>query len=517
MYHLKDNVQDQLILICAPTGKDGVLAAEALQHAGLNCRVYQSISELLNDFNMVDIGALFIAEEILSYGEILPLLSKAIGNQPAWSDLPIVLLSKAGGGAPWVKDVYEKLGNLTLLERPVRPTTLISAARSALRARFRQHEIRIADQRKDEFLAMLAHELRNPLAPIGAAAELLMRVHNDSKRVKQASEIITRQVKHMGRLIDDLMDVARVTRGIVVLEKEPIDVRHILSEAVEQVNPFLERRHHRLMLDLSCSSAFVMGDAKRLVQVIANLLNNAAKYTSDGGTITVSLHMSPQEVLLAVRDNGIGMTPDLVKHAFDLFTQAERTSDRSQGGLGLGLALVKSLVESHKGTVKAESSGLNQGSTFTVSLPRLKNNFPLTQISEKVHKNRFSVSLRILVVDDNSDAADMLKMILELNGHEVIAEYSAYKAIKTAPEFKPQICILDIGLPDIDGYTLARRLKNIRELYDTMFVAVTGYGQEEDQKNSKAAGFDHHFVKPVDLSTLLNVLSDKSSHHHVNH
>jgi PAS domain S-box-containing protein len=371
-----------------------------------------------------------------------------------------------------------------------------------------------ADRRKDEFLAMLAHELRNPLAPIGAAAELLQRVKLDEERVKKTSAVIGRQVKHMTGLIDDLLDVSRVTRGLIELENGVLDIHQVVSEAVEQVTPLIRLREHELTLRLASQTALVQGDKKRLVQVLANILNNAAKYTAEGGHLVLCTSVQDQQVVIEVTDDGIGMTPQTSRHAFDLFAQAERSSDRSSGGLGLGLALVKSLVELHSGNVTCKSKGLGQGSTFSIYLPRLgkPEQAAISTGSENVTPPVPAVSLKILVLDDNVDAAEMLKLLLEAMGHDVLVEHGPLRALEQAKRFKPQVCLIDIGLPEIDGNEVARRMRKQSENSATVLIAVTGYGQESDRASAFAAGFDHHLVKPVDTSALTSVLSAINKH-----
>lgn len=366
-----------------------------------------------------------------------------------------------------------------------------------------------ADRRKDEFLAMLAHELRNPLAPISAAAELLQRVKLDEDRVRKTSAVIGRQVSHMTGLIDDLLDVSRVTRGLIELDKVELDIQHVVNEAVEQVTPLIRSRGHELTMRLAMQSAMVQGDKKRLVQVLANILNNAAKYTAEGGHLALRTSVQDQEVLIEVTDDGIGMTPETAKYAFDLFAQAERSSDRSSGGLGLGLALVKSLVELHGGSVTCKSSGLGQGSTFSICLPRLAVQRQLASrpAGVSVALATPAASLKILLVDDNVDAAEMLKLLLESMGHDVLVEHGPLRALEQARLYKPQVCLVDIGLPEIDGNEVARRLRAQPENTDAVLVAVTGYGQESDRASTLAAGFGHHLVKPVDTTALTSILS----------
>jgi PAS domain S-box-containing protein len=371
-----------------------------------------------------------------------------------------------------------------------------------------EEALRKEGKRKDEFLAMLAHELRNPLAPIGAAADLLQIAKLDEMRVAQTSRIIGRQVRHMTHLINDLLDVSRVSRGLVKLDNAPIDIRHVVNDAVEQVRPLIDARRHHLALHLSPNAAIVAGDGKRLVQIMANLLTNAAKYTRDGGEIGIRLDVDGSYVSLQVIDNGIGMQPDLVSHVFDLFAQAERTPDRSTGGLGIGLAIVKNLVELHGGTVSCDSEGLGKGSRFSVRLPRL------VELSAHDAPHRFSDldqktgnrSLKILVVDDNKDAAEMLAMLLETSGHKVLVEHDPRQAIELARKETLDLCLIDIGLPEMDGNMLARHLRSHAETARCKLIAVTGYGRESDRERALAAGFDDHLIKPVDTQTIHAIL-----------
>ena len=372
-----------------------------------------------------------------------------------------------------------------------------------------QEQLAIADRRKDEFLAMLAHELRNPLAPIGAAAELLQAGRVDESCVRRTSEIIGRQVRHLSSLVDDLLDVSRVTRGQVELDMEPLDMRQVADDAIEQTAPLLSARRHHLALTLPPHAPCVMGDRKRLVQVLANLLNNAAKYTPEGGHVALAIDVDPSYVVVRVEDNGIGMAPELVERAFELFTQAERPSDRSLGGLGLGLALVRSLVTLHDGTVRCTSAGMGKGSAFVVSLPRRSARGAVSGPSGNGGEALAPAqrTLRIMVVDDNVDAAAMLAMLLESHGHTLAVEHDARGALARSDGFAPDVFLLDIGLPDISGTELARRLRAAPRTCRAMLVAITGYGQERDRRDTLAAGFDHHLVKPVDMRQLFALLA----------
>ncbi|WP_151638769.1 ATP-binding protein [Noviherbaspirillum aerium] len=371
-----------------------------------------------------------------------------------------------------------------------------------------EEELREANRQKDEFLAMLGHELRNPLAPIRAAAELMGFVRLDEKKVRDTSEVISRQVDHMTALIDDLLDVSRVTRGLVTLNKTMVDLKHVVSSALEQVGPAIEHRLHQLTIHVTPEPARAIGDEKRLIQVLANILNNAAKYTPDRGLIELRLEKVDVGTRIVIQDNGIGIPADLQPHVFDLFRQASRTPDRSQGGLGLGLALVKSLMELHGGSVKVHSAGQNMGSTFTLVFPK-----PQDEVVTSVRQPRQTVEqatskpLRVLVVDDNHDAARMLVMYLDTKGHSASFVTTARAALTEAATGEFDAFLLDIGLPDIDGYELAHRLRALPATASAMLIAVTGYGQESDRRKALDAGFDYHFVKPVNIRALLEAFA----------
>jgi len=496
------------VLIYAPTGKDGRLIAQVLGQAGLVCVVCEKPAEVFQKLAQ-GVGSVVLADEALTSAFLKPFV-QFLENQPAWSDLPIVVLTKQGTDAPEIQHIFLKLGNVTLLERPVRSVTLISAANSALRARKRQYEMQEIDRRKDEFLAMLAHELRNPLAPISAASELLKIDVLDQDRARKTCDVISRQVSHMTTLIDDLLDVSRVSRGLVTLEQKLLDARQIVAHAVEQVRPLIDSRRHRLTIQTPPETATIYGDEKRLIQVITNLLNNAAKYTLEGGSIALLLDVDSENVILNVIDNGIGMEPHLISQIFEMFVQAERTSDRSQGGLGIGLALVKNLVRLHGGTVSAHSAGAGQGSKFVVTLPRAPMPVAGPHQDREDSGSPQTKMRRLLVVDDNVDAAQMLGMLLEAAGHEVLVEHNAKTALERARTEMPDFCLLDIGLPDMDGNELAKRLRAQPETTKAVLIAISGYGQERDRENTARAGFNYHFVKPVDIGSLLEILAGYS-------
>ncbi|HET6436088.1 MAG TPA: ATP-binding protein [Xanthomonadaceae bacterium] len=363
-----------------------------------------------------------------------------------------------------------------------------------------------SDRRKDEFLAMLAHELRNPMAPISTAAQLLQLAPADPARVGEMSEVILRQVMHMTSLVDDLLDVSRVTRGLVAFERERVDLRTVFALATEQVAPLVRARGQTLAWEPGACSAVVVGDRHRLVQVVSNLLNNAAKYTPHGGRIVLACECTPDQVRVRVTDDGIGMEPELVPVVFDLFTQAARGPDRALGGLGIGLALVRTIVHAHDGTVTAHSDGPGQGSTFTVALPRATGEAPAACTPPS--PRRPARGQAVLIVDDNADAAATLASALRVLGHDVAVALDGRQAL-TLAEARPDwdAFILDIGMPDITGLELARELRRRIGDRPARFIALTGYGQAQDHALTREAGFDHHIVKPGDVEEIHRQLS----------
>ncbi|MGE0132251.1 MAG: ATP-binding protein [Blastocatellales bacterium] len=380
--------------------------------------------------------------------------------------------------------------------------TMIAGAMTDITERKRMEEaLKDADRRKDEFLAMLAHELRNPLAPIRNAAQVMKLLDMPEPKAEWAREVIERQTQQLSHLVDDLLDVSRITQGKITLHREQLNLATITSRAVEVSRPLIDARRHILSVSLPPEPLRVEGDLTRLSQIVANLLNNAAKYTEEGGNIWLTVAREQDQVALRVRDTGVGIAPEMLPHVFDLFTQADRSLDRSQGGLGLGLTLVRRLAEMHGGSVAAYSPGLGQGSEFVVRLP-------LMVAGEKqVDETRATGAaatrgLRILVVDDNVDSADMMAMMLQIKGHETRVTHNGPDAIEASLNFRPDVTLLDIGLPEMDGYEVARRLRQQAETRETALIAVTGYGQAEDRKRSHEAGFNHHLVKPVEPEAL---------------
>ena len=373
-----------------------------------------------------------------------------------------------------------------------------------------EEALKEVNQRKDEFLAMLAHELRNPLAPIRNAAQLL-NVHSPGRpEIEWARAVIERQTKHLVRLVDDLLDVSRMVRGQITLQKKKVDLAEIVQTAVETSRPLIRLRKHHLSVHLPDQPVKLEADLTRIAQVIANLLNNAAKYTDDGGQIRLETALEGEHIAIRVRDTGLGIAPGLLPHVFDLFTQADRTLDRAEGGLGIGLTLVKRLVEMHGGRVEARSEGLGRGAEFIVWLPVLDSQqdgaAEVAPLLATVPSEEGAQSLRILIVDDNVDAADSIAMLLGMEGHQTRTVNTARAALLAVPDFEPDVVLLDIGLPEMDGYEVARRLRSQNGRHDMRLVAVTGYGQPGDRRRSQAAGFDEHLVKPVEPALLNEML-----------
>jgi CheY-like chemotaxis protein/nitrogen-specific signal transduction histidine kinase len=368
-----------------------------------------------------------------------------------------------------------------------------------------EEELRGADRRKNEFLALLGHELRNPLAPISTAGELLSRtVSTRDANVLTAIDMIKRQAAQLARLVDDLLDVARITQGRIRLQRAPLELGTVVAQALETVGPMMRDKQHALsVVSKGYEALYVNGDLARLVQCVVNLLANAAKYTDRGGRIEVHTRNEDGHAVIEVVDNGPGIAPELLPQLFDPFVQGHRTLDRAQGGLGIGLSVVKRLVEMHDGEVSVRSAGLGHGAAFAIRLPRsdppadaIVSSAPLT-----------APSRRVLVVDDNQDAANSLAQLLKHKGHQTRVAYSGREALEVMRAFSPDVALLDIGLAEMDGYDIARHLRARPELKGLRLVAVTGYGQAEDRERAQAAGFDDHIVKPVDLLALERALA----------
>lgn len=512
----QENV-DQRVLVIAPTGKDAELVGAMLERANVPCLICADLEHLRKQLDL-GAGAVFIPEELVLQDDKHG-LSDWLSDQPPWSDLPLLVLARPGADSDTVARAMDQLGNVTVIERPTRVAALVSAIRTALRARQRQYQIRDylaerlrseaqlreADQRKDEFLAILAHELRNPLAPIRNSLHILKLTAGEDSTAGRLHEMMERQVNHMVRLVDDLMEVSRITRGKIELRTERVEVASVVQNAVETSRPLIEGANHDLTVELPSEPLTVDADPVRLAQVFANLLNNAAKYTDTSGKIWLTLVREGDQAIVSVRDNGTGIPPEMLPRVFELFTQVDPKAGRAQSGLGIGLTLVKRLAEMHGATVEARSEGLGKGSEFIVRLP-LANGVPATGTHRHGPLGSLRKLRRILVVDDNRDAAISLGMLLKLLGAEVQIEHSGAAALEAVKTYRPAVVLLDISMPDMDGYEVARRIRKQPELRHLTLIALSGRGQREDRRLSELAGFDSHLVKPADIGALETLL-----------
>lgn len=496
------------VLILAPVGRDAVLVESMLRKNGVIAVACADMDCLSSEFDR-GAAAVLVAEEALPEHDHR--LADMIARQPPWSDLPVLLLTRPGADSAVVSKAVETLGNVTLLERPVRVTAMASAVRSALRARARQYQTRAhlleredADRRKDEFLATLAHELRNPLAPIRNSVNVV-RHSAAGQLVHPVWEMMDRQIEHMVRLIDDLMEVSRITRGKIELRKDAIDLAGVIASAVETSRPLIESARHELMVTLPDQPLIVEADSVRLAQVFSNLLNNAVKYTDPGGRISLEAHEQDGQAVVTVRDTGIGISASELRKVFDMFVQANARDIRAKTGLGIGLTLARSLVELHGGRITARSGGPGRGSEFSVRLP-------LANMVASLHEGpkapqKINGSPRVLVVDDNRDAADSLGALLEMLGAEVRVAYDGQTALDTLDGFQSLAVFLDLGMPGMDGCEVACRIRERPDAGETMLIALTGWGQQKDRDRTLAAGFNRHLVKPADIDSLQGILS----------
>ena len=451
--------RDLRVLILAPTAKDAEITAQLLRGAGIETESCMDLEELVEAASE-GVAAVLVPEECVS-GALKAPLALMLARQPPWSDLPILILTRPGADSPEATEAWRTLGNVTLIERPTRVSTLLSAAQTAVRARARQYQIRghlterlrneqalrAADRRKDEFLATLGHELRNPLAPILNSLEILkLSGAAADGGASQACAVMDRQVHHLNRLVDDLLEVSRITRGIIEVKKEPQDLVAIVRAAIDTSRPVLEGFRHELIVNAPAGVICVAGDAVRLAQVFSNLLNNAAKYTNHGGHIAISIATDAGHAVVSVKDDGIGIAPNLLGSVFDMFMQVDRSTRRAQGGLGIGLTLVKSLVGMHGGSVEARSDGPGLGSEFVVRLPMLA-------AEAKPEAARTMEPLpqrRILIVDDSRDGGESLTVLLRVLGAEAELVHSGRAALEAVEAFKPDVVLLDIGMPGMD-------------------------------------------------------------------
>jgi len=508
--------RDARVLVLAATRKDATITEEMLANAGVaveTCLTFEAlVAEVYRGGSVV-----LLAEEALTSARTQA-FSAMLAQQPPWSDLPVLIAAKPGADSSEVGEAIRSLGNVTLLERPLRLATLLSAVQSGIRARQRQYQIRShladhaktaellrqADRRKDEFLATLGHELRNPLAPLVTAVQLLKSGTHDAAMIGRITGVMDRQVANLARLVDDLLELSRITRGLIDVQRVPMDLTAAIQTALDTVSPALAAAALTLHVNVPDAPVPVKGDMLRLTQVFVNLLGNAAKYSNAGGHVWLTVQTTYRTATVSVRDDGIGIPPDQLESVFDMFTQVDRSNRRSQGGLGVGLTLVHSLVAQHHGHVEARSQGPDKGSEFVVTLPLAQQTLAREARTEAL---RPISDRRVLIVDDNVDAADTLGQLLESIGATIEVAYNAEQALEAFATFKPHVVLLDIGMPGTDGYEVARRIRKTAPGDTTpLLVALTGWGQARDRQHSREAGFNHHMVKPPDVAALRDVI-----------
>jgi signal transduction histidine kinase len=500
---LVDDLEENLIALEALLKREGLLLLKARSGAdALELLLQHEVGLALVDVQMPEMDGFELAE--------------LMRGTERTRRVPIIFLTAGSADRQRRFRGYEA-GAVDFLQKPIETDILRSkvevffelarqrqeVSRLLEESRRAAEALREADRRKDEFLATLAHELRNPLAPIRTSLQLLKLASHGGPDADVAREIMDRQVAHMVRLIDDLLDISRVNSGKVDLQKRPVSVREVVGSAIEASQPLIDAGRHEFTVRQPDEELHLEADPTRMSQVLSNLLNNAAKYTPEGGRIELVARRENADAVIEVRDNGIGIPTEMLPKVFDLFIQVGKTLDRSQGGLGIGLALVKKLVEMHRGTVDVKSEGLGRGSVFTVRLPIAGDASEVVQLATStLSTSEAQQVVRILIVDDNADGASSLSRVLSFAGHSVRAANDGIHALAIAREFCPEMVLLDIGLPGMDGYEVAKNLRRMPELSRTVLVAVTGWGSEDDRKKTHDAGIDHHLTKPVEMSQL---------------
>ncbi|HET7158965.1 MAG TPA: hybrid sensor histidine kinase/response regulator, partial [Burkholderiales bacterium] len=477
-------MRSRTVFIITPNETDASVALGVMGRAHLAARACLSLSDLCL-IPLDQVGCIVLVEEALIHPDIDVFLG-ILAAQPRWSDLPLVLLASAGGGVgALVERLFPESGNVVVLERPMNPVSLIAAVEVGLRARHRQFEVRdLLQQRadairlRDEFLAMLAHELRNPLAPMRNAIYIMKQLAITDALFLKTRELMDRQVTHMARLVDDLLDVSRLESGKVQLQTQQLDLNAATRAATEACMVGMRARGHDIRLRLSEDPLMICADPVRLEQIVCNLVNNAGKFTPEGGVIRVSTAGDEDLAWVEVKDSGIGIRSDMLEAVFDLFTQDATTLDRAQGGLGIGLTIVKRLVELHGGSIRAQSEGVGLGSCFTVSFPRSVMALPDSDESRAAPTH--PSAKRILVIEDNPDIRDSLGMMLNMWGHAVEYAETGTDGVLRANELQPDVALIDIGLPGLNGYEVARRIRSQSSSWasDVKLVALTGYGRD---------------------------------------
>jgi two-component system, sensor histidine kinase len=495
------------VVVVTPSKPDSALAIRFLAEHGIGAQHCHGIGELLAGLD-ASVGCVVLVEESLVEADVDP-FHAALQAQPPWSDLPLLVIAGQDGALlELIGRLFPHSGNVTLLQRPIHPLSLVSAVNVALRSRARQLEVRdlleardTAVRKRDEFLAMLAHELRNPLAPIRNAVYLLGTLDYADPLFLKCRSMIDKQARHVTRLVDDLLDVSRLELGKVELRPQRTDLNDSVAAAVESCAALTAGYRHAVNLQLARHPLPVRADPVRLEQAVCNLLVNAAKFTPEGGSIEVATRLDRDAAVVAVKDNGMGIKPEMLESIFDLFTQDAVPLARTKGGLGIGLTLVKRLIELHGGTVRAFSEGLGSGSLFEAYLPLdsyASESPPASAVLPEVQPKR------VLIVEDGADTRDSLGMLIRAWHHEVLFASNGPEGVDRAREAQPDVALIDIGLPGFDGYQVARRIRRESASWQkrVWLIALTGYGQANDRARALDAGFDVHVLKPVDPAEL---------------
>lgn len=491
------------ILIHAPTGRDAVLAAQVLRLAAIDSQVCATLAELEQQLAL-GAGAVLTVEEALAPGG-LQLLRACVAQQPDWSDLPIILLTRSGADSPMVRQAVAALGNLSLLERPVRTLTLITALHATLRARNKQYQVREAARRKDEFLASLGHELRNPLAPIRTSVSLLTHLYPDAAPVARIRDVVERQVRLLTRLVDDLLDVARITSGKITLQRQTTSLASVMRHVAELCKQAADAKRIDIGWQLPPQELMLHIDYARVVQICTNILSNAVKFTPQGGHVLVRAAVDDGALRVSIRDDGIGLDADTIPRIFRMFEQSHTVSGQVSSGLGIGLSLARQFAEMHGGTVDAYSAGPGQGTEFVIRLPVLADADPRAADAPAPPAAPEGRQQKVLVVDDNQDAADSLTALLELEGFAARTVYDGMAALAAVAQQAPDIIIMDLGMPGMDGYETARAIRRQAGAERILMLALTGWGQSDARRRTMEAGFDHHLVKPVELDQIVRL------------
>ena len=496
---------ENCVLILAPTGRDAELTVQVLASAGISAKSCDSVAELTEGLEK-GAGAVVVVEEALGVG--LKPLAAFVAGQPTWSDIPILVLARHGADTPALGHAIDLLGNVTMLERPLRKLALVSALRAALRARQKQFQVREASQRKDEFLASLGHELRNPLAPIRNSMGILKHLYADNAAVTKVRNVVERQVTHLTRLVDDLLDVARITNGKIVLQPDTFTLASVIEHVLELASAAAQAKTLRLETRTPLQPVLLHADYARVIQTIANIVLNAVKFTPQNGRIMLEATCGDGSVTFTVSDSGIGIARESFDSIFDLFSQEKPISGPVTSGLGIGLNLSKRFTEMHGGTIRVESEGLGQGSAFIITLPIVQavGAAGAQQDAGDAVGAKPPGKPSVLVVDDNRDAVHMLQALFEFEQFEVATAYDGYDAIAAVQRHIPSFIVMDLGMPGIDGYDTVRRIRAHPGTEGITIVALTGWGQSDARMKAAAAGFNHHMVKPVDFDALKSLI-----------